>query len=96
MEVSDDGEMILNILLNNPKDYLGEKPSAMRENVVFTLDSKAVPLESAKAEDNGPYIRPIIIENSKTGGFGILLAKNLEILFKNWRSSKHQRGVVHN
>ena len=35
---------------------------------------------------------PVIIENSKTGGFGILIAINLEILLKNWRSLKPARG----
>ena len=55
-EVSDDGETILNMILNNPKDYLGEKPGATRENAMFTLDSKVVPLESAKADDTGPDI----------------------------------------
>ena len=39
--------------------------------------------------------RPVIIENSKTGGFGILIAKNLEILLKPG-DYRNQRGVVHN
>jgi hypothetical protein len=47
---------ILNILLQNPEELnLKEKPSAIRQNKMFTLDSREIPIASAKADDNGAY-----------------------------------------
>ena len=52
-----DGETILNILLNNPEDFLlNTKPSAVRIDKVFTLNSEVISIESFKADDNGPYV----------------------------------------
>ena len=35
---------------------LKTKPSAIRENKVFTLDMREISIQSAKADDNGAYI----------------------------------------
>lgn len=52
-----DHETILNILLQNHKELnLKEKPSAIRENKLFTLDMREIPISSAEADDNGAYI----------------------------------------
>ena len=49
--------MILNILLNFPEELnLKVKPSAIRENKVFTLDARQISMESAVADDNGAYV----------------------------------------
>ena len=49
--------MILNILLNFPEELnLKVKPSAIRENKVFTLDARQISMESAGADDNGAYV----------------------------------------
>ena len=63
---------ILNILLKNAQDFeLKSKPSDIRGNGVFTLDKNIVPVQSAKADDNGSYIyireipRNSIIRTSK-------------------------------
>ena len=49
--------MILNILLNFPEELnLKVKPSAIRENKVFTLHARQVSMESAGAEENGAYV----------------------------------------
>jgi len=48
---------ILNILLQNPEELdLKHKPSAIRENKIFTLDKREIPISSAEADDNGAYI----------------------------------------
>lgn len=48
---------ILNILLQNPEELLlKHKPSAIRENKIFTLDMREIPISSAEADDNGAYI----------------------------------------
>lgn len=48
---------ILSILLENPEDLdLKHKPSAIREDKLFTLDSRQIPIASAEADDNGAYI----------------------------------------
>ena len=47
---------ILNILLEHPEELnLKHKPSAIRENQMFTLDAREIPIDSAKADDNGAY-----------------------------------------
>ena len=47
---------ILNILLQNPEEFqLKQKPSAIRENKIFTLDMRKIPVSSAEADDNGAY-----------------------------------------
>ena len=52
-----DHETILNVLLQNPNELnLKEKPSAIRENKLFTLDMREIPISSAEADDNGAYI----------------------------------------
>ena len=52
-----DHQSILNILLQNPEDFnLKQKPSGIRENKMFTLDMREIPISSAKADDNGSYI----------------------------------------
>ena len=52
-----DHETILNTLLQNPIELnLKEKPSAIRENKLFTLDMREIPISSVEAEDNGAYI----------------------------------------
>ena len=52
-----DHQTLLNILLQNPEELnLKRKPSAIRENKLFTLDMREIPIESAKADDNGSYI----------------------------------------
>ena len=49
--------MILNILLNFPEELiLKVKPSAIRENKVFTLDTRQISMEAAGADDNGAYV----------------------------------------
>ena len=53
----DTAQTILNILLKNPQDFeLKSKPSGILDNIVFTLNKNIVPVESAKADDNGSYI----------------------------------------
>ena len=48
---------ILNILLDNPEELdLKHKPSAIREDKIFTLDQRVIPIASAEADDNGAYI----------------------------------------
>jgi len=48
---------ILNILLQNPEELdLKHKPSAIRENKIFTLDKREIPISSAEADDNGAFI----------------------------------------
>ena len=55
-EISGDGEALLNILLNNPeKMCMNTKPSGIHKDSLFTLNSKTIPIESVKADDNGPY-----------------------------------------
>lgn len=52
-----DHQSIINILLQNPEDFnLKQKPSGIRENKMFTLDMREIPISSAKADDNGAYI----------------------------------------
>ena len=47
-------EVILNILLNNPEELnLKGKPSAIRENKIFTLDQRKISISSAQCDDNG-------------------------------------------
>ena len=47
---------ILNILLQNPEELsLKEKPSAIRANKMFSIESRKIPIASAKADDNGAY-----------------------------------------
>lgn len=44
---------ILNILLDNPEELdLKHKPSAIREDKIFTLDQRVIPIASAEADDN--------------------------------------------
>ena len=53
----DTAQTILNMLLKNPQDFeLKSKLSGVRGNRVCTLDKNIVPVESAKADDNGSYI----------------------------------------
>lgn len=48
---------ILNILLDNPEELdLKHKPSAIREDKIFTLDQRVIPIASTEADDNGAYI----------------------------------------
>ena len=48
---------ILNILLDNPEELdLKHKPSAIREDKIFTLNQRVIPTASAEADDNGAYI----------------------------------------
>ena len=57
LEEPQDHETILNILLQNPEELnLKEKPSGIRENKMFTLDMREIPISSAEADDNGAYI----------------------------------------
>ena len=52
-----DQQTILSILLQNPEEMnLKTKPSAIRENKVFTLDMREISIQPAKADDNGAYI----------------------------------------
>lgn len=52
-----DHQSLINILLQNPEDFnLKQKPSGIRENKMFTLDMREIPISSAKADDNGAYI----------------------------------------
>lgn len=52
-----DYQKIMNILLQNPEELdLKHKPSAIRDDNMFTLDRRTVSIESAKADDNGAYI----------------------------------------
>lgn len=47
----------LNILLENPEELdLKHKPSAIREDKIFTLDHRVIPIASAEADDNGAYL----------------------------------------
>ena len=56
-DVCNDGESVLNILLNKPEEHsLPEKPSAIRTGKIFPLNSKIISIGSMKADDNGPYI----------------------------------------
>ena len=49
--------MILSILLNFPEELnLKVKPSAIRENKVFTLDARQISMESASADDNRAHV----------------------------------------
>ena len=53
----DTASAILNILLKNPKEFeLLTKPSAIRENKLFTVNSNNISLESVKCDDNGSYL----------------------------------------
>ena len=55
--VEGDHQSLINILLQNPEDFnLKQKPSGIRENKMFTLDMREIPISSAKADDNGAYI----------------------------------------
>ena len=57
LEEPQDHETILNILLQNPEELnLKEKPSGIRENKMFTLDMREIPISSAEADDNSAYI----------------------------------------
>ena len=57
LEEPQDHETILNILLQNPEELnLKEKPSGIRENKMFTLDMREIPISSAEADDNGAYL----------------------------------------
>ena len=48
---------ILSILLHNPEEMdLKRKPSAIRENKLFSLDMREIPISSAEADDNGAYV----------------------------------------
>lgn len=48
---------ILNILLDNPEELdLKHKPSTIREDKIFTLGQRMIPIASAEADDNGAYI----------------------------------------
>ena len=52
-----DHQSLINILLQNPEDFnLKQKPSGIRENRMFTLDKREIPMSSAKTDDNGAYI----------------------------------------
>ena len=52
-----DHQSLINILLQNPRDFnLKQKPSGLRENKMFTLDKREIPMSSAKTDDNGAYI----------------------------------------
>ena len=56
-DACNDGESVLNILLNKPKEHsLPKKTSAIRTGKIFTLNSKIISIGSMKADDNGPYI----------------------------------------
>ena len=61
---------ILNILLQNPEEFqLKQKPSAIREireNKIFTLDMREIPVSSAEADDNGAYISKGSATRSRT------------------------------
>ena len=53
----DTASAILNIPLKNPKEFeLLTKPSAIRENKLFTINSNNISLESVKCDDNGSYL----------------------------------------
>lgn len=52
---------ILNIVLDNPEELdLNHKPSAIREDKIFTLDQRVIPIASAEADDNGAYISKVM------------------------------------
>ena len=54
--VEGDHQSWINIL-QNPEDFnVKQKPSGIRENKMFTLDMREIPISSAKADDNGAYI----------------------------------------
>ena len=54
--VEGDHQSLINILLQHPEDFnLKQKPSGIRENKMFTLDMREIPISSAKADDNGAY-----------------------------------------
>ena len=56
-KVGGNHQSLINILPQNPEDFnLKQKPSGIRENKMFTLDMREIPLSSAKADDNGAYI----------------------------------------
>ena len=44
-------------MLENPEDLnLKHKPSAIREDKIFTLDMREISITSAESDDNGAYI----------------------------------------
>ena len=50
-------EVIINVLLNNLKELESkQKPSSIRGDKGFTLDSRKTSMESAFADDNGAYL----------------------------------------
>ena len=54
--VEGDHQSWINIL-QNPQDFnVKQKPSGIRENKMFTLDMREIPISSAKADYNGAYI----------------------------------------
>ena len=53
-----DAASLLNIILCNPREFHSVcKPVGTRENFLFTLHKKEIPIASCRADDNGAYIR---------------------------------------
>ena len=53
-----DSATLLNVILCNPEDFeMKQKPVGIRKNFFCTLDRENIPVSSAKADDNGAYVR---------------------------------------
>ena len=83
---------ILNILLDNPEELdLKHKPSAIREDKIFTLDQRVIPIASAEADDNRTHISKgnakRFYQYSTTSGSRTVHSEN-GVFFANRKSSK--------
>lgn len=92
--VEGDHQSWINIL-QNPADFnIKQKPSGIRENKMFTLDMREIPISSAKADDNGAYISKgngvwyVNIRDSKNYRKEIVPANEIYELKREYHTSK--------
>ena len=89
---------ILNILLDNPEELdLKHKPSAIREDKIFTLDQRVIPIASAEADDNGAYISKgnakHYYQYSSTSGSRTVHLEN-GVFFANRKAAKATKRIM--
>lgn len=89
---------ILNIPLDNPEELdLKHKPAAIREDKIFTLDQRVIPIASAEADDNGAYISKgnakRYFQYSSTSGSRTVHLEN-GVFFANRKAAKGYKRIM--
>eukprot|EP00794_Sanderia_malayensis_P013682 gene13682-biopygen10980 len=98
----DAADAILNVLLNSPADFERKAaPSGIRQNFMCTFNREVVPMETARADDNGAYVqtgcpkRWYYISNDKEWKCTVARQENGGVYYINERvGSKYEKKFV--